>query len=371
MPWNSWSSSLMDRSERSVVEPVQAVMLLAVGLLGGLVADRVGLPAGLTVGALISTGIYRLAGGEADLWRGRYGRLGRLLLGAVIGSTFGPDVIAPIRAAVLPMLAIIAVLVGAGVIMGWLLSRSTRLDISTALMSATPGGLPAMASMSEELGIGAVVVATIHFFRLTTILLVVPLLVPLLDVTSGTPAVLVDPIPAVGPGATVATLLVAAAGGLLAVRLRVITGDLVGGMLVLGGANLLGLGLGPLHSVFRQSAVMLVGVSVGAQMSWESLRQVRDVAPIAAGVIVTMIALGLLLGWGLWQVTPLDLPTALLCSVPGGASNMPAVAYDLGADMRLVAALHLLRQLVVMVVIPVALGHLLRRWDRERPIRNG
>ena len=360
----------MDRSKQRVFEPVQGVTLLGVGLIGGLVAHQVGLPAGLTVGAMISTGIYRLAGGEADAWRGRYGRLGRLLLGAVIGSTFGPDVIAPIRAAVLPMLAIIAVLVGAGIAMGWLLSRFSRLDIPTALMSATPGGLPAMASMSEELGIGAVVVATIHFFRLTTILLVVPLLVPLLDVTPGTPAILVDPTPAVGLGTTAATLLVATAGGLLCVRLKVITGDLVGGMLLLGGANLLGLGLGPLHPVFRQSAIMLVGVSVGAQMSWESLRQIRDVAPIAAAVIATMISLGLLLGWALWQVTPLDLPTALLCSVPGGATNMPAVAHDLGADMRLVAALHLLRQLVVLVVIPAVLGYSLRRWDRKRSIKS-
>jgi hypothetical protein len=339
----------------------QGLKLLGIGLVGALAADRLGLPAGMTVGALISTGIYRLAGGEPGPWREHYGRLGRLLLGAVVGSAFGPDVIAPLQAALLPMMAIIAVLVGTGLGLGWLLSRFTRLDVATALLSAVPGGLPAMASMSEELDSDATVVAAIHFFRLTAILLLVPLLVPLLGGPSAAPAHRVEELAPAGPANTAATLLLAVAGGLLFVRLRVITGDLVGGILIVGGANLLGLGLGPLHAVFRQTAIMLIGIAVGAKMSRESLQQLRDVALAAAALLATMIALGLLLGWGLSQVTPLDLPTALLSSVPGGASTMPAVAHDLGGDIRLVAALHLMRQLVVLIIVPLALGHLLRQ----------
>jgi uncharacterized membrane protein AbrB (regulator of aidB expression) len=45
---------------------------------------------------------------------------------------------------------------------------------------------------------------------------------------------------------------------------------------------------------------------------------------------------------------------------------MPALAYDLGGDPRLVAALHLTRQLVVMILLPWMMGFLLRGKRRGR-----
>jgi uncharacterized membrane protein AbrB (regulator of aidB expression) len=79
-----------------------------------------------------------------------------------------------------------------------------------------------------------------------------------------------------------------------------------------------------------------------------------------------LIVMGLLLGQGLALVAPLDLITALLSSVPGGASTMPAIAHDLGGDMRLVAALHLTRQLVIFILVPSLLGTLLRGQRGKR-----
>ena len=101
-------------------------------------------------------------------------------------------------------------------------------------------------------------------------------------------------------------------------------------------------------------------------MSRQSFRRLGQVAFPAAIAIATLIAIGLTLGWGLAQVTPLDLTTALLSSVPGGASTMPAIAHDLGADMRLVAALHLMRQLVIFVLVPSLLSYLLRGRHHKR-----
>ena len=153
--------------------------------------------------------------------------------------------------------------------------------------------------------------------------------------------------------------------GLLALHIGVPTGDMIGPILVIGGANLLGVELGPLTRNLRQVAMLLIGTAVGAQMSRESLRRLRQIVLPAAAAIVVLIVTGLLLGWGLAQVTPLDLTTALLSSMPGGASTMPAIAHDLGGDMRLVAALHLTRQLVVFILVPSLLNYLLRRRYRR------
>jgi hypothetical protein len=290
------------------------------------------------------------------------------MLGTVIGASFGSDVVAPLKAALLPMTVLVIAIVGAGLGLGWILSRYTRLDVKTALISVVPGGLPAMTAMAEDLGADATVVAAIHFSRLVTIVIVVPALVPLLATPSSGPAALIPLHEPVGPWPTMAALTLGLIGGLLALRVGVVSGDLIGPIVAVGAANMLGADLGPLAGNFRYAAMLLIGTAVGTQMSRGSLQRLRQVALPAAIAIVTIITLGLLLGWGLSQVTPLNLPTALLSSVPGGASTMPAVAHDLGADICLVAALHLTRQLVVFILLPSVLGHLLRSRHRGKAV---
>jgi membrane AbrB-like protein len=323
------------------------------------------------IGALLSSGLYRLVAGQrldataVGLWRRRYGRLGRLLLGSAIGAAFGPDVIGPLKSAILPMAVLIVAIVAVGLALGWILSRFTKLDRATAIISAIPGGLPAMTAMAEEIDADATVVAAIHFSRLTTILVVVPILVPLLagDPTSaaGMGGLAAAGAPPAGLAVTALILALGLGGGLLAMMVHLPTADLVGPILVVGGANLLGGGLGGLHPGFRQAAMLAIGISVGAQMAPESLLRLRQVALPAAGVIVTLIGAGLLLGRGLAMVTSLDPVSALLSGVPGGASTMPIIADEMGGDIRLVAALHLARQLVLLVLVPAVLGYLLRR----------
>jgi hypothetical protein len=364
----------------------QGLALLAVGTAGALAGWAVGIPAGIMVGALLTCGLYRLAGGERLVgllwlagdqrpaegqlgpWQKRYARFGRLLLGIVLGAAFGPDMIAPLKAALVPMAGLIAVIIGVGLFLGWLLSRLTGLDLATSIISAVPGGLPAMTAMAEDVGADATVVTAIHFSRLTTILVAMPALFRLLpsSLAGSTPgAVLGAP---AGLGATIVALTLGLLAGVLALRYRVPTGDLVGPILVLGGINLLGGGIGPLATGFRQVAMLFIGISVGVQMSRQSLRRLRQVAFPAAVMIVALISAGLLLGWGLAQVTTLDLISALLSGVPGGASTIPLIAHEVGGDMRLVAALHLTRQLVMLVLVPLVLGYLFRNQRHGRAI---
>jgi membrane AbrB-like protein len=352
------------------------LLLLAVGAAGGWFAVWVGIPAGVIVGALLTSAIYRLLSGASGPWRERYGRLGRVLLGTVIGAAFGSDVIAPLKTALLPMLVVIAAIIGVGLALGWALGRFTPLDTATGLIGSVPGGLPAMAAIADDSNADATVVTAIHFARLITILLLIPALVPLLA-TGADPGVTVGGVTdAVGFGRTAATLGLGLAGAFLALRLHVPTGDLIGPIVVIGTVNVFWAGPGPLAEGFRTAAMLFIGMAVGTQVSRESLRLLRHAALPAAAVIATLVSAGLALGWGLSQVTSLDLVSALLTAVPGGASTMPAVAHDLGGDMRLVAALHLTRQLIIFILVPSVLSFLLRRrsekrYDAELPSAQG
>lgn len=361
-------------SEGRPAELAQGLVLLAVGTVGALAGWAVGIPAGIMVGAVLAVGLYRLASGERlavgqlGRWRKRYARLGRLLLGIVIGAAFGPDMIAPLKAALLPMAGLIAAIIGVGLSLGWLLNRLTGLGLATSIISAMPGGLPAMTAMAEDVDADATVVTAIQLSRLTTILVGIPVLFRLLPGSltgSTTSSALGEP---VGLGATIVALTLGLLAGALALRFRVPTGDLVGPILVVGGINLLGGGLGPLATVFRQAAMLSIGISVGVQMSRRSLRRLRQVTLPAAVMVLALISAGLLLGWGLSRLTTLDLVSALLSGVPGGATTMSLIAHDVGGDMRLVAALHLMRQIVMLVLVPLTLGYLFRNRRQEGAI---
>ncbi|MFC2023553.1 AbrB family transcriptional regulator, partial [Chloroflexota bacterium] len=210
------------------------------------------------------------------------------------------------------------------------------------------------------------IVAAVHFARMTTILLVVPVLIA--SLTDGTSkAEMVIPLgEPVGLGLALATLALGLLSGFLALKVKIPTADLVGPMLVVGSISVLGARLGPMPAGFQQTAMLLIGISVGVQTSRDSLRKLRQVAFPAATMITVLIAVGLMLGWGLSLVTPLDTVTGLLSGVPGGASTIPMIAQDLGGDIRLVAALHLSRQLVMLAVLPAVISSLVHDRLRRR-----
>ena len=345
--------------------------LLAVGTAGALAGHLAGIPAGIIVGAIVASGAYQLLLGSCGPWQKWYGRGGRLLLGTTIGAAFGMDVIAPLKAALLPMAGLIVALIAVGLFLGWVLHLVTDLDPATALISTIPGGLPAMGALAEDVGADATVVAAIHFARLTTILIVVPPLIASLTDGATQGGAVTAPSVAVSMGPTLAALSLGLLSGFLALKAHIPTGDLVGPILVVGGFSLLGAGLGPMPAGFQQAAVLLIGVSIGAQTSRDSLRKLKQVALPAAIIIAVLIAVGLLLGWGLLLVTPLDTVTALLSGVPGGASTMPIIAQELGGDIRLVAALHLTRQLVMLAVIPAVISSVARDRRRRRSVSTG
>ena len=79
----------------------------------------------------------------------------------------------------------------------------------------------------------------------------------------------------------------------------------------------------------------------------------------------TSALMGLSLGLILYLITPIDLLTALLSSMPGGAASISAIAGDLGADLRVVASIHLIRLMFLSLLMP-PLFYLIKRYRLER-----
>lgn len=164
----------------------------------------------------------------------------------------------------------------------------------------------------------------------------------------------------------IVVLAIGAVGGMLARQLKMPGGSLLGAMFATGIFSLLVADTEPLPEGLRSVALLFLGVSIGSSVDRDVLWQIRGVLLPAMSLILILIAVGFGFGWALYYFVPADIyvVTILLGCMPGGASGMAALAGDLDGDVRLVASLHMVRQILVFGILPFVL-----RWlvERRRP----
>jgi uncharacterized protein len=154
----------------------------------------------------------------------------------------------------------------------------------------------------------------------------------------------------------VATLAVSCTAGLIALRFRLPGGVIVWALAAAAALHLAVAGLEPLPGAFRTAAQILIGIAIGTEITRSPLRAVYDVrvAPAVEMAAVVLLCAGA--GLVLAALTPLDPRTALFALAPGGASDMAVAATWFGLDAALVAGFQVVRQLLVLVVVPLVLG---------------
>ncbi|MGQ9493765.1 MAG: AbrB family transcriptional regulator [Anaerolineae bacterium] len=154
-----------------------AFYFLAIGLAGALAADRLDIPAGLLIGAMVAVAIVKLAGFDLGKVPLIYDEGGKILLGTVIGATFNRRVLLQLGALLPSAIAATLAMIATGLILGWLLSELTRLDLATGLFSLTPGGIAEMIAVAQEIGAHATIVATLQFLRLSSVVILAPAII--------------------------------------------------------------------------------------------------------------------------------------------------------------------------------------------------
>jgi hypothetical protein len=157
------------------------------------------------------------------------------------------------------------------------------------------------------------------------------------------------------------TLLLAAVGGYVGLKLKLPAGALLGAMIAVAVANL-GFGyVGQIPSNFRVAAQMVVGGMLGLSITRETVASLRTMLLPAVILVVVMIGTSLIAGWILARVTGWDLATAFFSSSPGGMTEMTLASMSFGADTATVALLQLMRMLSVVSIMPLVLKILLKK----------
>ena len=335
----------------------RVALTLAVGAVGIVFAQRVDLPGGALIGALVFAGALTLLGApleEPPVW---VRSLARVLLGLSIGAKVTTETVQAIARAFVPIVLMILAMMALGLLIARTIRRFTDMPRVTACCGSSPGGLTAMVVLADEMGGEGAVVASMHLVRYVSVQLAVPFFVRARFGVDGAGAVGTAGANASAPeGAllrVVALLVVGLAAAYLANRKRIPGGEMLAGMLVAALLNPLWLRLPTTPDTWRLFAAWFIGAGVGATLTRQVLRDFRPYA--LSGVLMTLclIAAGLGLGWVLAEVTGLDIITTVVGSSPGGADTMVLLATELGADAQVVAAMHVSRLIMIMLLMPV------------------
>ena len=151
------------------------------------------------------------------------------------------------------------------------------------------------------------------------------------------------------------TLLIGAAGGLLAHSIGLPAGLLSGAMMAVAALALTGYAVNA-PDLLRRVVFVVLGATLGASVSREPLESLPSWPVSLLGLAASIVLLMLIVPWFLMTVYRLDKKTAIMASVPGAFTYVMAVAEEVGADVRRVAILQTLRVGALFAIVPSVIG---------------
>lgn len=147
------------------------------------------------------------------------------------------------------------------------------------------------------------------------------------------------------------TVASAALCGLLLLKLKIPGGMLVGA--IIGAASLsLITQQAFIYSQTRVLAQSLTGAYIGCMMTREDVRHLPRLLRPYLVVIASLLTLNLTMAALICRTTDFDLLTSLFCAAPGGISDIPLIAMDMGADVSAVAVMQFVRSVFGMACLP-------------------
>ena len=149
----------------------------------------------------------------------------------------------------------------------------------------------------------------------------------------------------------VLTLLAAAIGGLILLKLKVPGGMLVGAILGVAILNIT-TQQATFYSEGRLIAQVLTGAYIGCMVTREDVCHLPKLIGPYFTVITSFLVLNLCMGTIFCRISDFDLLTCLFCTAPGGVSDMPLIAMDMGADGSAVAIMQFVRMLFGLGCLP-------------------
>lgn len=159
------------------------------------------------------------------------------------------------------------------------------------------------------------------------------------------------------------TLFIASFVGWIFYKLHIPGGILVGAVVGIVMFNLL-FGIAFMPSQAKVAAQIVSGAFIGVGVSREEIKQFRRLFKPLSILLGCMFILNLALGSIIYLTSDMDLMTAMFCAIPGGMSNIPIIAAEMGADSTRVAVMQFIRMCAGIGIFPSVIKNLAKNEEK-------
>ncbi|WP_160316300.1 AbrB family transcriptional regulator [Ahrensia marina] len=334
----------------SQLKPVLYALVLGFG--SAMAALAIGFPAPFLTGPALVVSLAGVVG--VPLFMPNFLRNGVfVVIGMTMGAGVTPETVATAAKWPLSILMLFAGLIVIMIVSARFLRTMFGYDKYTALLSATPGHLSYVLSLSTETKADIPVLSIVQTMRVLTLTLAVPFIVALVypDLE---PRFALE-----GESITLSGLIivssVALCVGLILMKLKMPAALLMGGLIVSAFFHVTEILPGTIPSWLTSPAFILMGILIGTRFNgatWSLLRGALTASLVVTGVALIVSGASALIVGMFIDVPPAHL---LIAFAPGGLETMAAMGIMLDANPAFIAAHHVLRIMFLTAIIPIAL----------------
>ena len=354
-------------------------IIVALGLRVGLanfgLGSVAGIFGGMGAGVIVVKSSQTLS--QQNLKPNQTGRkFGQAMVGLSIGFAIADSnlMAASSRLPLFIFLTVFMLLCGSGI--GYFYSRISHTSLLNAMLATVPGGVATMSGIAAEYNRNVSLVAMVQTLRITSVILIIPLIAGLSDVAVEKPAfsrndylVNHEPIYVI---LLILAIIAAWLGVKIASKLHIPAASFFG-TLIVGIAFNYGLShiyfLSNINFTLPQSISLfgqiLLGITVGEAWSNSYGININQKNVIYAFVSVAMtIGSGFIAATLATWLTSWDWLTCMLVTAPGGSTEMILVALALDHNPEIVTVAHSVRLMALNLSLPLWL-FLFRYWEKR------
>lgn len=150
--------------------------VLGCGVAGGLLFHVLHIPGGAMIGAVLAVVGVRLIGHLDAMVPGWFQLAANIGIGIVVGNMMTSQTLVEIKSLGTLMVLTTGLLLVAALIGTWFVWRWTGMDIPSAILATSPGGLSAVVGLAADMGQSAPAVMAFQVVRMYTVVLLAPIL---------------------------------------------------------------------------------------------------------------------------------------------------------------------------------------------------
>ncbi|WP_097027374.1 AbrB family transcriptional regulator [Clostridium peptidivorans] len=159
---------------------LELVITIIVGLIGGITALKLNVPAGTMIGSMVITAVFNVITGKAFMPQD-VKIITQIATGAFIGAGIKLKDVIGLKKMIKPVMIMVPSMITLDILIGLIMYKTTDLDLITSLFACAPGGIVDMSLISSDLGADSSKVALLQMIRLSTVLIIFPSMIKLIS----------------------------------------------------------------------------------------------------------------------------------------------------------------------------------------------